>query len=39
MAAIPEEIKIKVVVDTTELDQALEKAKELERLLDKIKPE
>ena len=39
MSAVPEEIKIKVIVDTTELDQALEKAKELERLLEKIKPE
>lgn len=35
MPTIPEEIKIEVVVDTTELDQALEKARELERLLEK----
>lgn len=37
MAAIPDIIKIKLEVDTTELDIAVEKAKELEKLLNKMK--
>lgn len=38
MAAIPDNIKIKVEVDTSELDIALEKARELQQILEKLPP-
>lgn len=37
MAAIPESIKIELEVDTTELDVALEKARELQNILNRLK--
>lgn len=37
MAAIPHSIKIKLEVDTTELDIALEKARELQNILNRLK--